>query len=320
MDAPPLLILIVLFSAVAISVVLAIRLLNDLNDWSITRVRYAGDRTPVSEPLNPAHPIVGMGRAFQRRMTQWLPSLAGREGRIVLGLRQTLARAGYRGPVAIPFFLGAVLVSGIVGLSIGASGFIIGVVVSPGESKTAWIIVCTVLGFSLPFIWLSYQIRVRQREILDHSPDALDLIRICLEAGLGFDASIQRVGQEFTDVSPALFDELRVLSLELRAGAGRAQALQSLAQRTDVPGVKSWVTMILQAEKFGTGVAEAVRIHSEQLRLERKMRAEEAAAKLSTKLLFPLIFCIFPSLLLVLIGPAVITIQQQFVQPMEQRR
>ena len=146
---------------------------------------------------------------------------------------------------------------------------------------------------------------------MEHFPDALDLIRICLEAGLGLDSAIQRVGQEFQQASPALFDEFHVLSLELRAGAGRAQAMRNLALRTGLKEVQSWVTMITQSEKFGTGIAEAVRIHSDQLRITRRMNAEERAAKLSTKLLFPLVFCIFPALLLVLLGPAGITIQGQ---------
>jgi tight adherence protein C len=128
------------------------------------------------------------------------------------------------------------------------------------------------------------------------------------------------VGQEFRQVAPALFDEFHVLSLELRAGAGRARALQNLAQRTGLAEIRAWVTMIIQSEKFGTGIADAVKIHSDQLRLTRRLNAEQRAATLPTKLLFPLIFCIFPALLLVLLGPAGITIQQQLGHTLEERR
>jgi len=174
-----------------------------------------------------------------------------------------------------------------------------------------------VLGATIPFIGIALMIRRRQRQLLEHFPDALDLIRVCLEAGLGLDAAIQRVGQEFRQVAPALFDEFHVLSLELRAGAGRTTALQNLAQRTGLAEIRAWVTMIIQSEKFGTGIAEAVKIHSDQLRLTRRLNAEQLAATLSTKLLFPLIFCIFPALLLVLLGPAGITIQQQLGQTIQ---
>lgn len=320
MDGFIFLILAVVFLSVTVACIFAWRVWNEIALSTNTLPRQQTLRVIHPASISESHRMVGIGRAVYGRMERYMPTLAANDAALLPALRSQLAKAGYRGPFAVSFFIGYAVLSTGIGFAIGMSGLMIDALLSPSDIRLAWVFICSVLGLMMPYAWLSLRIRKRQREILDHFPDALDLIRICLEAGLGFDAAIQRVGHEFSDVSPALFDEFRTLSLELRAGAGRAKALQALALRSDVPGVKSFVAMVLQAEKFGTGVAEAVRIHSEQLRLERKMNAEEAAAKLSTKLLFPLIFCIFPSLLLVLIGPAVITIQQQFVQPMEQTK
>jgi len=225
--------------------------------------------------------LATMGDQFRRKFGSHLPSAFKEEGWQDSKLQQKLAQAGYRTYTATSLLLGVT-------------------------------VICTLLGVGLELL-----IRRRQRQLVEHFPDALDLIRICLEAGLGLDAAIQRVGQEFRQVAPALFNEFHVLSLELRAGAGRTTALQNLAQRTGLAEIRAWVTMIIQSEKFGTGIAEAVKIHSDQLRLTRRLNAEQLAATLSTKLLFPLIFCIFPALLLVLLGPAGITIQQQLGQTIQ---
>lgn len=168
-------------------------------------------------------------------------------------------------------------------------------------------------GFWLPDWVLRFLVRRRQAVFMDHFPDALDLIRICLEAGLGLDAAISRVGEEFRRIAPPVQDEFHTLSLELRAGASRTQCLKNFADRTGLPDVQALVTLLIQADKFGTGIADAVRVYSEQLRLNRKLKAEEAAAKVSVKLLFPLIFCIFPAMLLVLLGPAAISLYENLV-------
>ncbi|HJV62052.1 MAG TPA: type II secretion system F family protein, partial [Albitalea sp.] len=133
-----------------------------------------------------------------------------------------------------------------------------------------------------------------------------DLMTVCVEAGLGTEAALVRVADDMQFKSPALCEELRLVNLELRAGADRERALRNLAIRTGVDEVDGFVTMISQAERFGTSIAASLRVHSDMLRTRRKQRAEEAAAKIGLKLLFPLIFFIFPSLMLVLMGPAVI--------------
>jgi tight adherence protein C len=164
------------------------------------------------------------------------------------------------------------------------------------------------VGYYLPNMILSRMVFLRKREIFENFPDALDLMTVCVEAGLGTEAALNRVADDMVHKSEALSDELRLVNLELRAGAPRERALRNLAIRTGVEEVDGFVSMIIQAERFGTSIAKSLRIHSDMLRTRRRQRAEEAAAKIALKLLFPLIFFIFPSLLLVLLGPAFIQI------------
>ncbi|BAL26423.1 type II secretion system F family protein [Azoarcus sp. KH32C] len=164
------------------------------------------------------------------------------------------------------------------------------------------------VGYYLPNTVLNRMIFVRQREIFETFPDALDLMTVCVEAGLGVEAALVRVADEMQHKSEALAEELHLVTLELRAGLERARALRNLANRTGVEEVEGFVAMIIQAERFGTSIAASLRVHSDMLRTRRRQRAEEAAAKIALKLLFPLIFFIFPSLMLVLLGPAMIQI------------
>jgi tight adherence protein C len=169
------------------------------------------------------------------------------------------------------------------------------------------------IGYYLPNVYLRWRIANRQREIFETFPDAIDLMTIAVEAGLGLDAAIARVGGEMGLKSHALEEELRLVGLELRAGANRDQALRNLALRTGVDEVTLFVAMLVQADRFGTSMAGALRVHSDSLRTKRRLRAEEAAAKIPLKLLFPLMLCIFPSIMIVLMGPAVISIYRIFV-------
>lgn len=164
------------------------------------------------------------------------------------------------------------------------------------------------IGYYLPNALLAHRIESRQREIFDNFPDAIDIMTVCVEAGLGLDAALTRVGEEIRLTSPTLADELHLVNLELRAGSSRERALRNLAMRTGVEEIDALVAMLIQAEHFGTSVADSLRVHSDSLRTKRRFRAEEAAAKIPLKLLFPLLFCIFPSMMLVLLGPAFISI------------
>jgi tight adherence protein C len=163
-------------------------------------------------------------------------------------------------------------------------------------------------GYYAPDIVLRRRIARRQREIFETFPDALDLMTVCVEAGLAMDAALARVGAEIGLKSAVLAEELQLVTLELRAGSAKDKALRNLALRTGVEDVDTLAKMLIQADRFGTSVGTALRVQSEQLRTRRRQLVEEQAAKIATKLLFPLIFFIFPSLLVVLLGPSLIQI------------
>jgi tight adherence protein C len=166
------------------------------------------------------------------------------------------------------------------------------------------------LGYVLPGIVLARLARRRQHRIRLSVPDALDLLVVSVEAGLGLDQAIQRIGAELAQVHPELSEDLQLINLELRAGTARPEALHNLAARTGVDDLSSLVAVLVQTDKFGTSVAQALRVHSDSLRTKRRQRAEEAAAKTAVKMVFPLVICIFPAIWIVTIGPAAI----KFVQ------
>lgn len=173
-----------------------------------------------------------------------------------------------------------------------------------------YLVFAAATGYYVPDIILKRRIAARQLEIFECFPDALDLMTVCVEAGLAMDAALARVGSEIGLKSPVLAEELQLVTLELRAGSAKEKALRNLALRTGVEDVDALVKMLVQAERFGTSVGTALRVQSEQLRTKRRQMIEEKAAKIATKLLFPLIFCIFPALLVVLLGPAVLQIMR----------
>jgi tight adherence protein C len=174
------------------------------------------------------------------------------------------------------------------------------------------------LGYLLPNIVLGRLEKRRQHRIRLSLPDALDLLVVSVEAGLGLDLAIQRVGEELEFAHRELCNELRLINLELRAGKPRTEALHNLADRTGVDDVASLVAMLVQTDKFGTSVAQSLRVHSDTLRTKRRQRAEEAAAKTGVKMVFPLVFCIFPAIWVVTLGPAVIKFIQVLI-PMGER-
>jgi tight adherence protein C len=185
-----------------------------------------------------------------------------------------------------------------------------GVVKLSGTSSLTLMLVFAAIGYYLPNAILALLTRRRQREIFEAFPDAIDLMIVCVEAGLGLDMAINRAAEEMKLRSPELTEELDLMALELRIGASRERALRNFATRTGLDEVSTFVTMLLQADRFGTSLAESLRVHADSLRTRRRLLAEEAAAKIPLKLLFPLIFFIFPSLLLVLLGPAMIQIHR----------
>jgi len=224
------------------------------------------------------------------------------------GLRRRFMQAGLRGEsVPVVFFgLKTALAIGLPALawfldaSMGLG--------SQQDSLMMLMVVLMAIGFYLPNTLLSRLIARRQLEIFEAFPDAIDLLTICVEAGLSLEAAIGRVAREMRLKCDELSDELELVTLELRAGAAKDRALRNLALRTAVEDIDTLVAMLIQSEKFGTSIGDSLRIHAEMLRTKRMQRAEEAAAKVAVKLVFPLVLFIFPSILIVVAGPAILSI------------
>jgi tight adherence protein C len=223
-------------------------------------------------------------------------------------LRTRFMNAGYREGSVVSFYF---IAKSLLAILFAAAFFVyMGFTGKSLDTSTFLLIMLTAagLGYYLPNVFLARRIESRQREIFENFPDATDLMLVCVEAGLGLDAALIKVGEEMRLKSPVLADELHLVTLELRAGSTKERALKNLAMRTGVEQVDSLVAMLVQAERFGTSIGDSLRVYADELRTKRRLRAEEAAAKIPLKLLFPLIFFIFPSLLLVLLGPAFIQI------------
>ncbi|HET6957349.1 MAG TPA: type II secretion system F family protein [Vicinamibacterales bacterium] len=226
-------------------------------------------------------------------------------------LQARLVAAGYRSHEAVTVFFGIRLGCALVVFALLASPLII-------RPNLPVALVGCALGYLVPSMVLGRLAKKRQHRIRLGLPDALDLLVVSVEAGLGLDQAIQRVGTELAFAHPDLSDELRLINLELRAGKARVDALRNLAERTGVDDVQSLVAMLVQTDKFGTSVAQSLRVHSDTVRTKRRQRAEEAAAKTGVKMVFPLVFCIFPAIWVVTIGPAVIKFIEVIV-PMAQK-
>jgi tight adherence protein C len=177
-----------------------------------------------------------------------------------------------------------------------------------GLTFLLYLMLAAMIGCYLPNFLLNWKIRMRRREIFESFPDATDLMLVCVEAGLGLDAGLTKVADEIRMKSVALAEELHLTNLEMRAGGTREKSLRNLALRTGVEEISVFATMLTQADKFGTSIGESLRVFSDDLRHTRQVRAEEMAAKIPTKMLFPLVVFIFPSIIMVIMGPAVIQI------------
>ncbi|MEQ1868448.1 MAG: type II secretion system F family protein [Vicinamibacterales bacterium] len=171
---------------------------------------------------------------------------------------------------------------------------------------------CAAIGFFGPGLFVERQIKTRQRQIEEGLPDALDLLVVCIEAGSGLDQALMKCAEELSLVYPALGEELRQVNTETRAGKPRLEAFKALADRTRVDDIRSLVGMLIQTDRFGTSVGQALRTHSETSRTKRRQRAEEAAQKIGVKLVFPLVLFFFPAFFVIVLGPAALTFMQTF--------
>ena len=220
-------------------------------------------------------------------------------------LRLKFLNAGIRHPDASLFYFGlkTLLPLGLAGLAF-LSMRIAGA--NEGLTTLLWLAVAALLGCYLPNIVLRMVIKGRQREIFENFPDAADLMLVCVEAGLGLDAALVKVTEEIRVNSEALAQELHWTNLEMRAGGTREKSLHNLALRTGVEEIGTFATMLTQADRFGTSIGESLRVFSDDLRHKRQVRAEELAAKVPTKMLLPLVICIFPCISMVILTPAII--------------
>jgi len=249
--------------------------------------RFAGKLAPLSKPKSEEE------LGYRRRKL----SMAGyrRQGHLIIF---------YGAKVILAVLLPACLVMGQIIFNLFESQTVLGVMT----------ILCAVAGFYLPDLLIQYAIKRRQEKIRLGFPDALDLMVVCVEAGMGLDQTIKRIADEMKLTNTAISDEFGLMNLEMRAGRSRQDAMHNLAERTGIEEVRSLVTLLIQTEKFGTSIAQALRVHSDSMRTKRRQKAEEMAIKLPVKMLFPLILFIFPALFVVIVGPAAIRIYRAIIQ------
>ncbi len=222
-------------------------------------------------------------------------------------LRLRMTRAGIQSPGAPALYTIAEVVLPVV---LGGGAYLY----APLSPPLWYILIVAAVagGFFLPGFWLESRLSKRRREIQNGLPDALDLMVVCIEAGSGLDQAILKTAEEIYFAYPALGDELRILNSEIRAGKTRIEAFKSLAQRTKVDDIRALTAMLVQTDRFGTSIGQALRTHADNSRTRRRQRAEEAAQKIGVKLVFPLVFCFFPAFYVVVLGPAVIMFVRNF--------
>ena len=220
-------------------------------------------------------------------------------------LQRRLATAGFHG------FL-PVIIYAFSEVALAALGFVIVYFVAEIRTGFLFAIAGAIVGYMVPGLVVARRIKLRKKQIRNGLPDALDLLIVSLEAGLALDQALLKCAEELELAYPALSQELKLINLETRAGKPRLEALKNFAARTQVDDVRALVGMLVQTDRFGTSVAQALRTHAEESRIKRRQRAEEKAAKLSVKLIFPLVFCLLPAFFVVAVGPAIIKFVEFF--------
>jgi tight adherence protein C len=229
-------------------------------------------------------------------------------------VQETLLHAGYRRSSAVATYYGA----RIFAMALLGTGAVVGSMAF-GVSPSTYVLAASVgavFGWMLPPYYLKRRTRKRQHDLRKALPDTLDLLVVCVEAGLGLNQGLVRVSDEIQHVSETMSEELVLTNLEIRAGTPRDEALRNLGDRTGLSDLKSLTAMLIQTDRFGTSIATALRVHSDTMRTKRRQRAEEAAAKTTIKLVFPLVLFIFPAMFVVILGPAVLHILEQMKELM----
>lgn len=270
--------------------------------------RVAGTGTGIND-VAPIHPSL-VFHDIIKRMGNLVPA----SPKDVTVMQRRLIRAGYRNPNALKILYGAkalmaVLVPVLAGIAIFSSPL-------EQTNKLGAMLAAIAIGFFGPNEYVRMAAKRRQKQIHRALANALDLMVVCVESGLGLDQAILQVAKELEHAHPEISEELAIVNLELKAGKRRAEALRNLADRTAVEDLKKLVAVLIQADRFGTGVAQSLRAHSDYMRVQARQIAEEKAAKLGVKLVFPIFFCILPSLFVVTVGPVVMKIIRELLPMM----
>jgi tight adherence protein C len=248
---------------------------------------------------------------FERTLRPLAGRLSGYVARVTSAsfsatTEKRLALAGNPGDLRVADWLGIKAVGSILGAGLFVLLFVFpGVLKIPFPVNMVMILVGVMFGYTIPEFWLGGRVKKRQKLILLQVPDALDLLTISVRAGLGFDGALGKVVEK---LKGPLTEEFRRALAEIRVGKARRDALRDIVPRTEVPALSNFIGAVIQAEQLGVSISKVLQVQSEQLRIERRQRAEEMAAKAPIKMLFPLVGCIFPSLFIVILGPAIILI------------
>jgi tight adherence protein C len=271
---------------------------------SATRRRLAGlaATSRIDGLVNDGPRVTDSAEGSLKNVKTFIPKSPKAMGRV----QRRLAAAGYHGTQPVTTYFAAEIVLPVV-LGIGVLGAF-----GTGLIGVFLALAAALVGYTVPGIYVQHKTTLRQKEIQNGLPDALDLLIVCLEAGLGIDQAILKCSEELMIPYPALGEELKFLNVETRAGKPRIEAFRNFARRSQVDDVRSLVAMLIQTDRFGTSVAQALRTFAEVSRTKRRQRAEEKAAKLGVKLVFPLVFCLFPAFFVVALGGAVIRLVNLF--------
>jgi tight adherence protein C len=294
-----------LFVAVALVVALAGLKLWVRPKEAIERVTGAS----VLQEETPIHPSLVFHEVV-KKIGNVLPVSPSEAGVI----QRRMIRAGIRNPNALKVFYGAKVILGV-GLPLVMSLLVAGSESDPANKALA-ILAAAAAGFFGPNEYLKIRARRRQKAIQRGLPNALDLMVVCVESGLGLDQAVIQVAKDLDQAHPEISEEFALVNLELKAGKRRTEALRNLSERTNVEDLKKLVAVLIQADRFGTGVAQSLRAHSDYMRVQARQTAEEKAAKLGVKLVFPIFFCILPSLFVVTVGPMAVRIIREMIPMM----
>jgi tight adherence protein C len=293
---------VVAFFAVTAAVFAAYLRLEGVLQRRALRRRISGGET--AEPTAPR-----LGKGTRDLLIRLGRSAAPKEAPRLEKLERELGYAGYRTRAAVFVFLGLKLA-----LALAAGGLFVLLLILGGSAAPRSLVLAffpLAAGYYLPGLLLRRQVAARRRRISKELPDALDLMLICMEAGLSFDMALYRVSRELPDIAPVLSHEFSQYFLEIKGGLPRRQVLDNLARRNGERSLTNVVQVLIQSARFGTDIAEAMRVYAESLRSERKLKAEEKGAKIATKLTFPTILLILPALMLIILGPAAINLVER---------